>query len=57
MVKQGTDTVSVRLEGDDVQTLAALVEVERLSKSDVLRRALRAYAEKLLPKPKKKTRE
>lgn len=56
MAKQATETVSVRLEGDDVQTLAALVEVERLSKSDVIRRALRSYAERLgvLPKPKPK---
>lgn len=56
MAKQATETVSVRLEGEDVQTLAALVAEERLSKSDIIRRALRIYAEKLglLTKPKKR---
>jgi len=53
-VAKATETVSVRLEGDDVQTLAALVKVERLSKSDILRRALRAYAEQLGAVPAKK---
>lgn len=56
MAKQTTQTVSVRLEGDDVDVLSALVAEERLSQSDVIRRALRSYAEKLglLTKPKKR---
>jgi len=53
--KQDSETVSLRLDGEDSQTLADLVKVEKLSKSDVIRRALRAYAEKLgvLRKPKR----
>jgi len=42
-----TETVSLRLEAEDSEILADLVKVEKLSKSDVIRRALRAYAEKL----------
>lgn len=44
----------VRLEGDDLETLDRLIEVERLTRSDVIRRAIRAYAEQLLTKPKKR---
>lgn len=55
-------TVSVRLEGDDLRLFLALVQAERLSQSDVLRRALRAYGSQLgigpddykKPKPKPK---
>lgn len=47
--------VTVRLEGEDLEALDALVELERLSRSDVLRRAIRAYAEKLkVPKRRKR---
>lgn len=55
MAKQDSETVSLRLDNEDSQTLADLVKVEKLSKSDVIRRALRAYAEKLgVAKPKRK---
>jgi Ribbon-helix-helix protein, copG family len=47
VAKQDPETVSLRLDHEDSQTLADLVKVEKLSKSDVIRRALRAYAEKL----------
>ena len=55
VAKQDPETVSLRLDSEDSQTLADLVKVEKLSKSDVIRRALRAYAEKLgVTKPKRK---
>jgi hypothetical protein len=48
--------VSLRLEGEDAQLLTALIEAERLSRSDVVRRAIRAYAAQLGvgPKPRPK---
>lgn len=48
---------AVRLDEEHQAILEALTAHERLGKSDVFRRALRFYAEKLgikLPKPKKK---
>lgn len=44
--------VSLRLEGDDLEALDALIEIERLSRSDVIRRAIRAYANQLGVSPK-----
>lgn len=47
--------VCARFEPDDLEVLTVLVEYERLSKSDVIRRAVRAYAEQLgLLKPRAK---
>ena len=61
MAKADNDTmVTVRFEGDDLQTLDALVEFERLTRSDVIRRAVRAYGIQLgvaaPPKPPKRRR-
>ena len=55
MAKAEYEMVSARFERDDLETLEALMAKERLSRSDVIRRAVRAYAEKLgvLPKRKK----
>jgi hypothetical protein len=47
VTKQDPETVSLRLDAEDSQMLADLVKAEKLSKSDVIRRAIRAYAEKL----------
>jgi hypothetical protein len=48
--------ISLRLEGEDIDVLEGLVAAERLSQSDVIRRALRAYAIEVgvLPQPKPK---
>jgi Arc/MetJ-type ribon-helix-helix transcriptional regulator len=48
--------ISFRLEGEDIDVLEGLVAAERLSQSDVIRRALRAYASEIgvLPKPQTK---
>ena len=56
MVEADFLMLSVRLEPRDVEVLDALTETERLSRSDVVRRALRSYAQKLeaLPKPSPK---
>ena len=48
--------VCVRFEGPDLEALKALMDEERLSRSDVVRRAVRAYAEKLGVSPKRKKR-
>jgi len=48
--------VCVRFEGPDLDVLEALIDAERLSRSDVVRRAVRAYAEKLGVNPKRKKR-
>lgn len=40
-------TVCVKLLPDDLAVLEALEEVERLKRSDVVRRAIRAYAAQL----------
>lgn len=48
--------VSARFEGEDLEILRALVVEERLTRSDVIRRAVRAYAKQLgveAPKAKK----
>jgi hypothetical protein len=48
---------NVRLDDEHRAILAALSEHERLTKSDIIRRALRHYAEHLgvkVPKPRKK---
>ena len=54
--KTDSEMVCVRLEGEDLEALEASIAEERLSRSDVIRRAIRAYAVKLgvLPKPKRK---
>ena len=54
MAKQEPVMVSARFEGEDLETLEALVAAERLSRSDVIRRAVRAYAAQLGVKPKPK---
>lgn len=41
------DPVGLRLDDEDMALLEACVRVEKLSKSDILRRALRAYAKTL----------
>jgi hypothetical protein len=48
--------ISLRLEGEDIDVLEALVAHERLTQSDVIRRALRAYATEIgaMPRPKPK---
>jgi metal-responsive CopG/Arc/MetJ family transcriptional regulator len=59
MAKQDFVMVSVRFEGEDLKVLDGLIEAERLSRSDVIRRAVRAYAEQLgvlKPRPKPKRR-
>jgi hypothetical protein len=50
--------ISLRLEGEDIDVLESLVAAERLTQSDVIRRALRAYARELGvgPRPKPKPR-
>jgi hypothetical protein len=48
------EVVCVRFDHDDHRLLDALVEMERLKRSDVIRRAVRAYAARLGVKPKKK---
>jgi len=48
--------VCVRFEGEDLEILEALIAEERLSRSDVVRRAVRAYADKLGLLPKRKKR-
>jgi hypothetical protein len=41
------DPVGLRLDDEDMALLEACVRAEKLSKSDILRRALRAYAKTL----------
>lgn len=54
VAKQDPETVSLRLDSEDSKILADLVAAEKLSKSDVIRRAIRAYAERLgVLRPKK----
>lgn len=49
--------VSVKLEPADLALLERLEQVERLRRSDVIRRALRAYAAQLgLGTPKRRTK-
>jgi len=48
--------VCVRFERADYELLEALIDFERLSRSDVVRRAVRAYAEQLGVSPKRKKR-
>lgn len=59
MVEARHRMISMRLEGDDIDVLEGLVAAERLSQSDVIRRALRAYAGQLgvMPKPTKTKRK
>lgn len=55
MAQKDPAMVCARFEPDDLDVLESLVSFERLSKSDVIRRAVRAYAEQLgLAKPKAK---
>ena len=52
--------MTVRFEGDDLALLEQLIEVERLTRSDVIRRAIRAYAAALRvgsPPPRKPKRK
>lgn len=50
-------TVCVKFPPDDLAVLEALEEVERLKRSDVVRRAVRAYAKQLgVGEPKKPKR-
>jgi hypothetical protein len=58
VAKNDPAMVCARFEPDDLEVLASLVDFERLSKSDVIRRAVRAYADQLgllkaKPKPKR----
>jgi hypothetical protein len=49
--------MNVRLDDEDRALLEAVAAHEKLSKSDIIRRAIREYAARLgvkLPKPKKK---
>jgi uncharacterized protein (DUF1778 family) len=50
--------VGLRLDAEDRALLEACSKAEKLSKSDIIRRAIRAYAEKLGvsvgPKPKRR---
>ncbi len=50
------DPIGLRLDEEDLALLDACVAEEKLSRSDILRRALRAYAKALGvgPKPKRK---
>jgi metal-responsive CopG/Arc/MetJ family transcriptional regulator len=57
VAQQDAVMVSVRFEGEDFEILNELIMEERLSRSDVIRRAVRAYAKQLgvlPPKPKRK---
>jgi ribosomal protein L4 len=49
-----SEMVCVRFDGEDLRALKALIEVEHLNRSDVVRRAVRAYAADfgIVPKPK-----
>jgi len=50
--------VAIRLDDEDRAILAALVAHEKLTKSDVIRRAIRAYAKQLRVKvPRQPKRE
>jgi hypothetical protein len=49
---QSLTVVSVKLPPEDYALLVALEEHEKLRRSDILRRALRAYAETLGVKPR-----
>ena len=51
-----SEMVTVLLQSDDLELLRALVEKERLTRSDVLRRAIRSYAEQLGVKAPKKAK-
>lgn len=54
MVGHGDPLFNLRLDERDRALLDALVDVERLTKSDVMRRALRHYAAHLgIEEPKK----
>jgi Arc/MetJ-type ribon-helix-helix transcriptional regulator len=51
-------TIGIRFSREDIELLDALVEKEERSRSDVVRRAIRAYAQAhgmTTTKPKKKT--
>lgn len=54
MAEVDSEMVSARFEGEDLALLRALIEAERLSRSDVIRRAVRAYGKQLRVKPKPK---
>jgi antitoxin component of RelBE/YafQ-DinJ toxin-antitoxin module len=48
--------IAVRLDAEDRATLDAVVAYEKLTLSDVVRRAIRAYAKQLGVKKKRKAR-
>jgi metal-responsive CopG/Arc/MetJ family transcriptional regulator len=43
----GLTTISVKVPPDDLAVLRAVVEHEQLRRSDIIRRAVRAYAKQL----------
>jgi hypothetical protein len=53
MAKAEFEMVCVRFEGEDLELLQDLIEAERLTRSDVVRRAVRAYAKQLGVKPRR----
>jgi hypothetical protein len=51
--------IGIRLDAEDAALLAAVVRFEKLSRSDIFRRALRQYARAVgieQPKPRKHTK-
>lgn len=58
-MNQNKIIAAIRFEGEDLALLKALEAEERLSRSDVVRRAVRAYAKQLgveAPKPRRRSR-
>jgi len=51
---QYTPINAVRLDDEDKATLDAIIAYEKLTRSDVIRRAIRAYAKQLGVNPKRK---
>jgi hypothetical protein len=49
------EVITVKLDAEDRELMQKLVDAERLTRSDVIRRAIRAYAKQLgvLPKSKR----
>jgi len=57
MAPERDPLINVRMDDEDRALLEALAAHEKLSKSDIIRRAIRKYAAELgvkIPKPKKK---
>lgn len=58
-MSQNKIVAAVRFEGEDLELLLALEAEERLTRSDVIRRAVRAYAKQFgisVPKPRRRSR-